>query len=76
MAGDASKSSCTFHGFHVRVELANKVVDDTEKLRQTLCHELCHVAGESSGEVGIGRGSCSRNMSTKCWNLKATTSVH
>lgn len=36
--------SCVFHGFHVRVELATKVVDDSEKLKQTLCHELCHVA--------------------------------
>jgi hypothetical protein len=54
LAGDASKSSCTFHGFHVRVELANKVVDDAEKLKQTLCHELCHVAGEQSEGLGFG----------------------
>ena len=32
------------HGFNVRVELSTKVLDDTYKLTQTLCHELCHVA--------------------------------
>jgi len=26
------------------IELATKVVDDPEKLRSTLCHELCHAA--------------------------------
>eukprot|EP00960_Hanusia_phi_P075112 768374-Hanusia_phi.AAC.5 len=26
------------HGFDVHVELSTKVIDDTEKLRQTLCH--------------------------------------
>jgi predicted SprT family Zn-dependent metalloprotease len=34
----------SIHGFSVRVELSTKVIDDTYKLTQTLCHELCHVA--------------------------------
>lgn len=33
-----------FHGFGVRIELATKVVDDQGKLKNTLCHEMCHVA--------------------------------
>jgi hypothetical protein len=32
------------HKFLVRVELSTKVADDAEKLKQILCHELCHVA--------------------------------
>ncbi|EKX42309.1 hypothetical protein GUITHDRAFT_74038, partial [Guillardia theta CCMP2712] len=39
-----NKNGGGIHGFDVHVELSTKVIDDTEKLRQTLCHELCHVA--------------------------------
>lgn len=30
--------------YSARIELANKVLDSYQKLRRTLCHEMCHVA--------------------------------
>lgn len=30
--------------YTARIELSTKVVDTYEKLRQTLCHEMCHAA--------------------------------
>jgi hypothetical protein len=30
--------------YAARIELSKRVVDDAAKLRQTLCHELCHAA--------------------------------
>jgi predicted SprT family Zn-dependent metalloprotease len=42
--GGGAAAGSSIHGFSVRVELSTKVIDDTYKLTQTLCHELCHVA--------------------------------
>jgi predicted SprT family Zn-dependent metalloprotease len=47
---DASKGVLA-HKVLVRVELSTKVLDDEEKLKQTLCHELCHVAAWVENET-------------------------
>lgn len=38
--------------YSARVELSVKVIDTYEKLFQTLCHELCHVAAWLINHVG------------------------
>lgn len=41
-----------------RIELATKIVDSAERLRDTLVHEMCHAATWIVNEVADGHGKC------------------
>jgi len=42
--GSTSSATTTTHRHHASIELAEKVIDDADRLRNVLAHEYCHLA--------------------------------
>jgi predicted SprT family Zn-dependent metalloprotease len=72
-----AEASETKHKHHVWIELAEKVIDDEDRLLNVLAHEFCHLATFMiDGVTDNPHGRHFKSWAAKCSNVFASRGIH